>query len=133
MSYELALQTAVYETLTADSTLMSAVNGIYDHVPQSTLYPFISIGEDIATDFDSQGYNGALVNFDINIWTREPNKAGLKTIQGLVYDALHEADFSQSGFLFRKCVFNSSQNFLDDDGETFRGLQTFTVTVEQSS
>lgn len=133
MTFELSLQTALYQALTGNSALNTAIGGkIYDHVPQKTEYPFISIGEAITQNFDSQAFSGFSVDFDINVWTREPNLAGLKTFQGLIYDALHGAELSQSGYTFTPSIAISSQNFLDDDGETWRGLQTFQTIVEKS-
>ena len=44
---------AIYEKLTANSSLLGQVSGVYDHVPQTESFPFVALGEMVETEFNT--------------------------------------------------------------------------------
>lgn len=138
----LAVQTAVFDTLSGDATLLgmlsSAYTGgivpIFDAVPQSdddeddSYYPFISFGADFTTPMDTKGDNGGNELLQINVWTRSPGFAETKTIAQRVYDLLQKGSLTISGATHIATRVESVDYARDPDGLTRRALMQFRVT-----
>lgn len=98
-----ALQAGIYTRLTGYSALTTALGGrfIYDFVPQDASPPYVVIGDDTASDWDTKSKNGWEFTVTIHCWDFE--KAGrksVKTLLGHIHDALHqkEANITVTGF-----------------------------------
>jgi len=131
MSYELAVQTAIYTALNGDATLGAMVTGIYDSVPQDTAYPYVTVGEDNHNEWDTNTTLGSDCSITIHTWSRSRGKKETKTIQGAIYDVLHRANLSAAGYRIDLTEFVSSQSFTDSDGLTRHGVQTFRMLIER--
>lgn len=120
----------------ADAALTTAVVGIYDNVPQSDParaadFPYIVLGDDIVNEWDTDTENGADASASIHVWSRHRGREEVKRIQGLIYDCLHETDFTDNGFIFVNIIQEQSQSFMDPDGLTRHGVQTFRILVQR--
>lgn len=98
-----ALQAAIYTRLTGYSALTSALGGVkvYDHVPQGTSAPYVVIGDNTLSEWDTKSRNGWNCTIAIHVW--DYLKAGRKSVNTLlshIYDALHrqEANLTLTGF-----------------------------------
>jgi hypothetical protein len=98
-----ALQAAIYTRLTGYSALTTALGGqkVYDHVPQGTAAPYVVIGDDTLTEWDTKSKNGWECTITIHVWDFE--KAGRKSVKTLlshIFAALHrqETNITVSGF-----------------------------------
>ncbi len=98
-----ALQAGLYTRLTGYAALTTALGGakVYDHTPQGTAGPYVVIGEDTLTDWDTKTKQGWEATVTIHVWDFE--KAGrksVKTILSHIHDALHqqEANITVTGF-----------------------------------
>ena len=137
MSFETVVQTAIYQKLSSDTAVTNAVTGIYDKVPQpsdsgaDSDFPYITIGEDIHNSIDTDTELMMQVSITIHVWSRYGGRAQTKQIQGLIYDSLHRANLAQSGYKFVTITLGDSQSFLDADGETYHGVQTFNLMIEE--
>ena len=137
MSFENAIQVAIYQTLSSDSTLSAAVTGVYDTAPQAldagaaANFPYVPIGEDTHVEWDTDTELGADVTVTIHVWSRDRGRKETKTIQGLIYGLLHRASLSISGYNLVGVDWLQSDSFLDTDGLTRHGVQTFRITVEE--
>lgn len=137
MSFENAIQVAIYQTLASDSTLMALVTGVYDTAPQAldagaaANFPYVTIGEDTHVEWDTDTELGADVTVTIHVWSRDRGRKETKTIQGLIYGLLHRASLSISGYNLVGVDWLQSDSFLDTDGLTRHGVQTFRITVEE--
>lgn len=131
------VQTAIYNQLTASAPLMAVVKAVYDDVPQavssgdSSQFPYVSIGEDshVATDTDLELMDQ--VSITIHTWSRFSGRSETKQIQGLVNSALDRANLSEAGYKFINISRVSSDSFLDSDGFTRHGVQTFNLLIEE--
>jgi len=56
--FAVTLQTAVYNALSADATLVSAVTGIYDFVPEGTAFPYVKVGDQTMVDGGTKNKKG---------------------------------------------------------------------------
>lgn len=133
MSFETALQTAVFTRLDGQLT-----DPVYDNAPQqadsSRGFPYVTIGEDTVNEWDTDGTLGADCTITVHTWSRYRGRKEVKDIQGQIYDALHrqESSLSFAGYNFVGCDFVSSDSFLDSDGLTRHGVQTFRVILEET-
>jgi len=134
MSFEIAVQTAVFTKLNGDAPLKAAITGVFDDVKQGTEYPYVVIGEDNHANVDTDDVLGNQVAIVIHTWARANDKSGrkeTKIIQGLIYDALHRATLTYAGFNFISITQVNSESFLDADGHTRHGVQTFNLLIDK--
>lgn len=137
MAFESAIQTAVYGALNADSTLLAAVTGVYDDVPQAidpgaaANFPYITIGEDTHAEWDTDTSLGDDATITIHVWSRGRGRKETKDIQALIYGLLHRANLAVTGYNLVGVDWIQSQSFMDADGLTRHGVQTFRITIEE--
>ena len=125
MSFDLVTQKKIYE----------ALNGViscpvYDNAPQGASFPYVTIGEANLLDDDTDTEQGVLISYVIHTWSQADGRKEVKTIMGEIYNALHLTKFSESGYSFTENYFLSSDSFVETDGKTRRGVQTFKLTTE---
>lgn len=127
---ETAVQTAIYGTLNSALSIP-----VYDHAPQkpdaAMGFPYVTIGEDTTSEWDTDTEIGGDVVCTIHTWSRFRGREEVKQIQGQIYTALHRASLAFSGYAFMDCFFETSDSFLDADGLTYHGVQTFRVHLEE--
>lgn len=133
MAYlEFELQKAVFALLSGDAPLTALISAVYDDVPQGdAVFPYVTIGEAVHSEFDTDTELGFDVSITIHAWSRHTGRSQTKQIQGAIYRALHRANFSVSGYNLITCDFNESQTFVDTDGITRHGTQTFRLLLEE--
>src|SRR4051812_27062870 len=90
-----ALQAGIYNRLTGYSALTTALGGskVYDHVPQGTAAPYVVIGDDTATDWDTKSKAGWELTVTVHVWDFQ--KAGRKSVKAIlsaIHDALHQQE-----------------------------------------
>tara|TARA_Y100000034_G_C6809261_1_gene363582 strand:- start:214 stop:612 length:399 start_codon:yes stop_codon:yes gene_type:complete len=130
MSFENAIQVTIFTAL--DGVISVPV---YDRVPQeddaSLGYPYVTIGEDIHTDWSTATESGVSVSIVIDTWSRAEGRKELKGIQGEIYDELHREELTVAGYHFVGCEFDNSTSFLDADGKTQHGVSIFRIIIDQ--
>lgn len=130
MSFELAVQSALYRALTVGDPLPEEVTGVFDDVPQDyESFPYVTIGEAQHAEWGTHTESGQIVTCVIHTWSRQPGRAETKLIQGAIYDALHRATLTDPGAEFIDCQFLMSESFLDPDGLTRHGVQQFKILL----
>ena len=67
-SFELG--TTIYSTLTASTSLMNDVTGVFDDVPENTEYPYIVVGEETSVDNATKDLDGREYTIVIHVWSR---------------------------------------------------------------
>jgi len=136
-NFETVVQTKIYETLTSNAPLMSAIKAVYDDVPQAvsagdgTEFPYVVIGEDVHTDTSTDLELSNLVSITVHTWSRYTGRSQTKQIQGLIYDTLNRADILDANYKFINIHQVSSESRLDSDGFTRHGIQTFNLMIEE--
>lgn len=132
VSFEEAVQAIILGLLKDSTDLMEAVTGVFDNVPQDTGYPYVVIGEDNHTEWDTETTEGRDVSCGISVWTQGRGKKETKQLQGYIYDALHQVDVTIAGFKVDMINCESSSSFMDADGLTRQGIQEFRVLIERT-
>ncbi len=126
-AFETVVQSAIYSKLDTDLTY-----DIYDEVPQETsTFPYITVGEDVHTTIDTDTELMNQVSIVIHTWSRYAGRAQTKQIQSDIYNSLHRANLSFSGYNFINIAQVSSESFMDSDGQTRHGTQTFNLLIEE--
>ena len=134
MSFELDLQKAIYGALNG---VISAP--VYDHVTQSTPYPYVVIGEDNFNDWSTDDKNGFEATVNLHVWDRpkgssgQRGKAVTKEIQGQIYDILQRSSFPIGDYGNPGMSFEYSDVFMDNDGITYHGVQRFRVNFAEKN
>ena len=136
-NFETVVQTAIYSKLANDAPLAAVIKAVYDNVPQAissgdnTNFPYVVIGEDSHTTTDTDTELMNQVSITVHTWSRYSGRSETKQAQGLIYNALHRANLIESGYKFINIAQVGSESFLDSDGFTRHGVQTFNLIIEE--
>ena len=132
---EWELQKAIYSELAADAGVKALIGDparLYDQVPSSPTYPYVTLGEAIAVDESTFGKLGQEHIVDVDTWSRYRGSKEAKSIMSAISAALHEATLTLSGFDHAGIMLDFSQLLRDPDGITRHGVQKFkSITLEQ--
>lgn len=121
------IQVAIYSALSGNLTA-----SVYDHVPQDTAFPYVTIGEDIVSEWDTDDSEGFESLITIHQWSRYRGKKEVKTLQREIYDLLHKQDINPSGQSGINLMFESAEVTLDPDGLTYHGIMDFRYITEKT-
>lgn len=116
MSRSLAFQTKVYAVL--DAALAIPVEA---HPTHSRSLPYVLIGHTQSTDSPV----GEELFIDIHVWSKTRGPHEVRGHQKTIYDALHNQTLDQDGVDLICIRQDDRQDFLDEDNETWHGVQTF--------
>ncbi len=126
MSAELEIQKAIYGVL--DGAL--SIN-VYDDVPDNAQAPYVVIGDDTFVEYDTDGETGFEATITVHSWSTYRGRSQVKNIMGQIYNALHRAEFTVSGYNLIGCDAEFSETFLESDGVTRHGVQRFRILIRK--
>jgi hypothetical protein len=104
----------------------------YDHVPQGVDFPYVVVGDDTSTPWDTDTSIGSETTCTIHVWSRYRGRKECKEIMRTLYEALHRADFPIIGGALIECQAEFQESFLDPDGLTRHGVMRFRLTVDEA-
>ncbi len=125
------LQKSIYTRLTTDATLMAAIKGVHDEVPQilkeekipnDKYFPFVVIGDDTLRDWGTDTTVGFELTTNLHIWTNHKGKKQQKIIASHLHRLLHRHTLAVSGHNSVHGQFQNFQIILDSDGLTRHGI-----------
>jgi hypothetical protein len=146
---------AIYNTLTADSVLMSRIVAVYDHVPDGDLsvedplvpqnseypsdtdepitgeYPYVVIHQADSDPFVTFSRFGETVSVDLYIYSKY---RGFKEVNEIMSDLgrlLANVDLSVEDYDTAACMFDSANSERMSDGETRLGVFSVRVMVQK--
>lgn len=129
-----ALQRALYLKLTGDIDVAAAVVGVYADVQQPAKpeddagFPYITIGRDNITPWDTKTDFGAEALCQIDVWSRSNNLIEVKEIGELIWFALHHRGLTIENSDHVMTVQQSANYLSDPDGHTKRAVLSFRIT-----
>ena len=110
----------------------NAITGVFDDVPEGTAYPYITIGDDTATNISAKGLDMHEHTLNIHIWSQYRGRRDIKVIMKQVHDILHDSSLTVSG----GSMVNMRQEFqttlLEGDGITRHGVIRFRAVVSDT-
>lgn len=128
-----AVQAAIKTSLLADATFTASVGTrVYDHVPDSPTFPFVTVGESTAIPFDTKDLTGMEQTVTLHVWSRYRGRKEVKDIMAAAYDVLNRGTLSVSGHVFHDCTFEFADTFVDPDGLTYHGVARYRVITQES-
>lgn len=136
-----ALQTAVYAAISGSAAIQTHVGNparVYDHVPQSTVFPYIVIGDDETARIDSKTRDGLDVLLELNVFDRSDEntlrRGRLKTRQILdaIYGVMHDTSLTVSGNAHVMSIYEGGGTVLEDDGLTYRGIAHYRIIIQET-
>ncbi|MFW0776993.1 MAG: DUF3168 domain-containing protein [Rickettsiales bacterium] len=125
-----ALHKAIYQKLTEDATLINAVNGVFDLVPQGQEYPYITIGESTTSDWSTNTTTGTEHLLTIHVWSREGGKKETELLMERIHTLLHDGSLTIDDQTLVLSRFQSSSIELEGDGWTNHGRMRFRMLLE---
>lgn len=132
MSAGLEAQKAIFDILSASVPISAAVSGVFDDVAVNyDLFPYITIGEDVLTEWDLDAEGGFSASVTIHTWSRVKGQVETKTIQGLIYTALHRVALTLTTYDCILCRQTEQISSKDPDGLTRHGVQTFALLLRE--
>ncbi len=129
--FDTTAQQAIYTTLNGN---ISAT--VYDNVPvlpsgqPAANFPYVNIGDATTEPWDTDDQLGAVVTVTMHIWSREDGLKQTKDIAGEIYDELHRATLTATGYVFVDCLHDGSQFMTDPDGVTRHGVVRYRMTIQ---
>lgn len=127
-------QKTVYEVLSNDAALTLLLGGagkVFDHVPQNTEYPYISMNIKPWNDRGNHDYEGLETNFQINVWYSENGRGDLKVqqIQKRIDELLHNTNICIEGWNIISLRRVTIDILNEPDGVTKHGVQIYKLLI----
>lgn len=150
MGASIEIQRAVYQKLRNDATLVTllavdavfgspSVPAIYDVPPQSitpedsSAFPYLVIGDDTATEFDTDEINGQETTITIHVFSRYQGRSQAKTIVDAIYQALHDTTLTIPGHDFVFCFWEFSEPIPEPEVMTQHYVTRFRIVVMEDT
>lgn len=111
----LPIQTAMFGALTGDSTLMALINGVYDYVPETAVYPYIVIGEATEVPRNSQDRYGWETVPTLHIWDQYRGYSRVLRIGSRIGEVLDHQRLTIPGYDLIAIRFEFSQTLTDPE------------------
>lgn len=119
-----SLQTAIYAALTASPAL--ADGRVYDRVPGTPDFPYITIGDEQVLDNGNSCDDGWEIYSDIHVWSRPRagSKLEAKTLVAAIVARLVDQTITVTGFRVVISQMERVEYMRDPDGLTEHGVLT---------
>ena len=131
-----SLQAAVFAALQADVTLQSLLGDpprVFDATPPLPAFPYVVIGDDAETNWDTATEEGSEHQFEIHVWSRSGGHKEAKAIADAVRATLDNAALSLTGHTLIGIRYLDADFTRETDGETYRATLRFRAVTEPDS
>lgn len=126
-------QKAVIAALRANATLMAIVDSVSDRRnPGAGTYPYVTV-ETMASEWGTDTGDGFQVSTRVHSWSNSGSNKQTGDIQQAVYDTLHRAALTVTGFTVVLVQFSDSQILDDPDGVTIHGVTEFVTLMQKAT
>ena len=120
------LQKAIFTTLNNNVTgVSSAKIPIYDDVPEGSVYPYVVIGEETATNNGTKTLDGVEHTLTLHAWSQYRGRREIKEIMQSVYEKLHNTAITVTGASLVNIRQEFSNTLEEQDGITRHGVMRF--------
>jgi len=119
-----ALQRGIYQALAGSSDVTALLGGahIYDHAPQGSSFPFITLGQSVVRDWSTGTEDGAEHDLTLHVWSRAGGKKQVHEIIEAIRAALHDQTLALTDHHLINLRQEFSEARLDPDADTFHGI-----------
>lgn len=129
---KLELQQALYQALASDVSLTNQLGGakIYDHVPQRTNLPYVTIGMTLEQEWNTSTEEGREHVITFHSWTENKGRKQALEILALIEQAIEAASLLMINHVLVNKVFEFNEVRRDPDGETIHGITRYRMKTE---
>lgn len=130
-----ALRTAIYDALIADTALTSALGGarIYDEPPRGASFPYVTLGEARLLDASADDSQTQEHQLTLHAWSRKGGHREAHVIAGALLQALDDAPLELDGQRLVNLRFSIADIRREADGRTYHALVRFRAITEPNS
>lgn len=128
-----SLQVAALAALRADAGVKVLIGDparLYDMVPASPEYPFVSLGDRQNVPDPAECIDGSDVFLTLHAWSRSTDSIEASAIVSAIDTVLHDAALTLVGNRCVQIKRDGSRVLLDPDGITIHGVATYRARVE---
>ena len=126
-----ALQKAVVAALRADAALAALIAArVYDDPPRDVVFPYVGIGAQSLSDWDTASERGHLHRLTLDIFSRQGGRKEVRQIMAAIEAVLHDAALTLEDHRLINLRFEFADIFRDEDGETMRGAARYRAVTE---
>ena len=127
-----SLQKALFAALAADTALTALLGAarIYDDVPQSSDFPYLTFGQSTARDWSTASDDGHEHTITLHVWSQAKGRAQVHEIMSAVRTALHGQPLNLDGHRLINLRHEFSEARRESDGETYHGLLRLRAVTE---
>lgn len=124
------VQKAIYNRLSNDPILLSMVSGVYDEIPEGTSFPYVQIGDDTISPYDTKTNYGENITVTLHAWSMGPGKTEAKQIMNVILQAITANPLTVTGFT----ITGVEREFLEVfyDGLAYHGVCRFRIYTQQN-
>lgn len=126
-------QKTIFDTLSNDATLTALLGAskIFDHVPDNTPFPFVTIGDMVWEDRGNHTWDGLTGRLQINVWYRAPGRGrkNVQEIQKRIDELLHSQDVCIDGWDIISLRRSTLEILIEPDNVTLHGVQIFNLLI----
>lgn len=128
-----ALQRALRRALVESGELSGLIGArVYDDVPASAQFPYITIGEIQSLDASAGSVQGTEAFIDVHLWSRGVGRIEARRMLSAVSSVLHLAEPPMTGgHRIIEMTVQSARIYLDEDGRTSHGIVAIRALTEQ--
>ena len=131
-SPSLELQGKIVERLKASAAVTALVgNRVYDQIPATKTFPYISIGPDQSIFDDLDCEKGFEIFIQIDAWSRAVGYPEVKRIADAVFNSLHRYDLPLVDNALVSFEHRQLRTLREPDGLTSHAVIEFVALVEQ--
>lgn len=126
------LQNAIFSALENHSGLTTALGGarIFDDVPQRARFPYVTFGDILTSDWDTQTSSGHEHTVTLHVWSGHRGRKQVNVIIGEIDDALDGRDLPLSDHTLVNLHITFWSALRDLEGDKYHGLVRMRAVTE---
>jgi len=127
-----ALQKSIHGALTAAPALTGLLGGphVYDDVPRTIAFPYVTFGLSSARDWDTGTDAGDEHTITLHAWSKEAGRKQTHALIHAIRGVLHDAALALDGHRLVNLRHEFSEARRDPDGETYHGIVRLRAVTE---
>ncbi len=132
MGAMLELQKAVFATLSAAPAVTALIGAarIFDHVPPSTPFPYVTFGQTAVYDWNTSTERGDEHLFTLHVWSMGRGKHSVIAIMDALKERLDVSPPQPSGHVLVNLTLEFSESRYDEELDGYHGLLRYRAVTE---
>lgn len=129
------LQQAIFAALVASEDIKDIVDDpprVFDTVPRGAPFPYIVIGDDRTSAWNTATERGSEHSLSVHVWSRAAGRKEARVAAEAVVAALDGAALSVPGFTLVDLRWLESETIRESDGETIHAQLRFRAVLERN-